>query len=58
MDMEKCRILLQVIEDGSLTRTADKSGYTISGISRMDKISPRTFGSSPLVGSSSSSTLG
>jgi DNA-binding transcriptional LysR family regulator len=35
MDVEKCKILLQVIEDGSLTRTADKSGYTISGISRM-----------------------
>ena len=35
METERCRILLHVIEEGSLTAAAEKLGYTISGISRM-----------------------
>lgn len=35
MDTEKCRALICAIDEGSLTRAAEKLGYTISGISRM-----------------------
>ncbi len=35
MDLEKYRVLLQVLKEGSLTRTAEKYGYTVSGISRI-----------------------
>jgi len=35
MDTEKCKILLCVIETGSLSAAAEKLGYTPSGISRM-----------------------
>ncbi len=35
MDLEKYRVLLEVIKIGSLSRTADILGYTVSGISRL-----------------------
>lgn len=35
METERCRTLLKVIEEGSLTAAAEKLGYTVSGISRM-----------------------
>lgn len=35
MDLEKCRVLLSVIETGSLSATAKKTGMTISGVSKM-----------------------
>ena len=35
MDTEKCRVLLCVLESGSITAAAEKLGYTVSGISRM-----------------------
>ncbi|MBQ9014502.1 MAG: LysR family transcriptional regulator [Firmicutes bacterium] len=35
MDTERCRVLLQAIEEGSLTAAAQRLGYTPSGISRM-----------------------
>ncbi len=35
MDLDKYRILLKVIENGSISGTAEECGYTISGVSRM-----------------------
>ena len=35
MDSEKCDVLLNVLESGSLTAAAEKLGYTASGISRV-----------------------
>lgn len=35
MDIEKIRILLQVIEEGSISAAAESLGYTASGISRL-----------------------
>jgi len=35
MDTEKCRVLLRVIELGSISAAADELGYTPSGISKM-----------------------
>ena len=35
MDTERCRALLNAIEEGSLTAVSEKMGYTLSGISRM-----------------------
>lgn len=34
MDSEKCRVLLTVISEGTLSKAAEKLGYTVSGISR------------------------
>ena len=34
MDHERCRILLKVLETGSLSAAAEKTGYTPSGVSR------------------------
>lgn len=34
MDTEKCRILLSILKNGSMTAAADELGYTPSGISR------------------------
>ena len=34
MDTEKCRVLLTAIQEGTLSKAAEKLGYTISGISR------------------------
>ena len=35
MDTEKCRVLLDVLESGSLTLAAERLGYTTSGVSRV-----------------------
>lgn len=35
MDTEKCKTLLCVLEEGSLTAASERMGYTVSGISRM-----------------------
>ncbi len=35
MDLEKYRVLLAVLKEGSLSGTAENYGYTVSGISRM-----------------------
>lgn len=35
MDSEKCKALLQIIEEGSLSAAAERMGYTPSGMSRM-----------------------
>ena len=35
MDTEKCRVLLRVLETGSLSAAAEALGYTPSGVSRM-----------------------
>lgn len=34
MDSEKCKVLLTVINEGSLSKAADVLGYTVSGVSR------------------------
>ncbi len=34
MDTEKCRVLLTVLSEGSLSKAADQLGYTVSGVSR------------------------
>lgn len=34
MDSEKCNVLLTVIDEGSLSKAAEKLGYTVSGVSR------------------------
>lgn len=34
MDSEKCKVLLAVISEGSLSKAAETLGYTVSGISR------------------------
>lgn len=44
MDLEKCRVLLTVIETGSLSATAKKTGLTISGVSRMMKSLEKALG--------------
>ena len=35
MDTEKCKVLLRVLESGSLTAAAEQLGYTTSGVSRV-----------------------
>lgn len=35
MDVEKCRALLKILEEGSLSAAAERMGYTPSGLSRM-----------------------
>ena len=35
MDTEKIRVLLQVIEEGSISAAAESLGYTVSGVSRL-----------------------
>lgn len=35
MDTEKCRVFLSILEEGSLSRAAERLGYTPSGVSRM-----------------------
>ena len=34
MDTEKCRILLSILKNGSMSAAAEELGYTPSGISR------------------------
>lgn len=34
MDSEKCKVLLTIINEGSLSKAADVLGYTVSGVSR------------------------
>ena len=57
MDTEKCRIFLETISQGSMTKAAETLGYTPSGVVRAIKSLERELGISLLIRNSKGAIL-